>query len=318
MDEPSIKRPVVIIGAPRSGTSLLFRTLSTSRHLWSLYRESHDIWNKFYRMAGKELKDDLLTESDLDEASRSFILNEFHKYTLNNFYLGYVAREYFLKKDALKGALDLLGKTNLLYKNIFLKKYRIVEKTPKNCFRIPFINKLFSDCKFIYLKRDGRSNINSLIEGWKSPARYVSGQAPNIPLNIKGYSTEESGKYWKFALPPSWQDYINKPLEEVCAFQWVSSNRFALDGLKSIEDERKYTINYEELTEDTYSTVKKLCDYIEIPFSKNLRQISKNLPLVNYVTKPHKNKWKKNIDLIQNTYPMIEPMMKELGYSFDD
>ena len=312
--ELNIKRPIIIIGCPRSGTSLLFRLLSTSKHLWSLYRESNDIWNKFYKLTDKDFKDETLTDTDLNEKSKAFILNEFHKHTLNNYRIGYITREYFLKNQDLNNIVNLITDINYLYKKLFVKEYRIVEKTPKNCFRISFINKLFDDCRFIFLQRDGRSNINSLIEGWKAPNKYIRGQALRIPLNIKGYS-ENNGKSWKYVLPPRWENYVDKPLEEVCAFQWISSNRAALDGLSRIETDRKITITYESLSENTYITMKKLCDFVEIPFSKNLEQISQNPPLVNYVTKPKKDKWKKNIQLIERTYTVIEPMMKELGYS---
>ena len=70
-----IKKPVIIIGCPRSGTSLLFRILSTSPYLWSLYRESNDIWNKFYQITQKEFKDEVLTERDLNEETKAVLLN---------------------------------------------------------------------------------------------------------------------------------------------------------------------------------------------------------------------------------------------------
>ena len=203
-----------------------------------------------------------------------------------------------------------ITQANLLYKNLMVKEYRFVEKTPKNCFRIPFINKLFDDCKFIFLKRDGRSNINSLIEGWNSKGKYVRRKDLPIPLNIEGYS----GEGWSFVMPPGWENYANKPLEEVCAFQWISSNKAAIEGLNEIEEKRKLSISYEELTENTHETIRKICDFIGIPFSRNLRKISSRPPKVNYVTKPQKEKWKKNIHLIENIYPQIEPMMKKLGY----
>ncbi len=310
-EELIIKKPVIIIGCPRSGTSLLFTILSTSSHLWSLYRESTDIWENFYRFTGKEFKNEVLTHEDLNEESKNFLLKEFHRYSFNNYYLGYFLREYILKKSSLKTLSIPITEANLLYKNLLVKEYRLVEKTPKNCFRISFINKLFDDCKFIFLKRDGRSNINSLIEGWRTNGKYVRMKDPSIPLKIKGYD----GTGWKFLMPPDWESYINKPLEEVCAFQWISSNITALEGLKEIEEKRKYTISYEELSSDTYSTIKKLCNFIEIPFSGNLRKMAEKPPEVNFVTRPDKEKWKKNAHLIENVYPQIETVMKELGYS---
>jgi len=309
-----IKKPVIIVGCPRSGTSLLFRILSSSPYLWSLYRESNDIWNAYFKHSGKKFNNEVLSENDLNDELKTFLINQFHMNTLNYYYLGYIVREYLLKNKPLNFTVDIIKKINIAYKNIFLSDYRIVEKTPKNCFRIPFINKLFSDCYFIFLKRDGRSNINSLMEGWKAPGKYTRGQAAGIPLNIKGYS-ENNGKSWKYVLPPGWENYTNKTLEEVCAFQWVSSNAAALNGLKKIDSERRMTVSYEDLSCNTAEIIKSICYFVDIPFDGEVKKLSYRPPLVNYVTKPHKDKWKKNINLIQNTFPIIEPMMKELDYS---
>ncbi len=308
MEELKIKNPVIIIGCPRSGTSLLFTILSSSKHLWSLYQESNDIWEKFYRFSNKEFKNEVLTNKDLNSESKKFLLNEFHKYSFNNYCVGALLRKYASKHSSLSFPVTTL---NLLYKKLLLNEYRIVEKTPKNCFRISFIDRLFNNCKFIFLKRDGRANINSLIEGWESNGKYI--RASNLPLtlSIKGYY----GQDWNFVMPPGWENYINKPLEEVCAFQWISSNKFAIDGLKDIAAERKLTISYEDLTENTYEVTKEICDFVDIPFSGNLRNLSYKPPQVNYITKPKKDKWKENLELIENIYPLIEPMMKELGYS---
>ncbi|OGI09175.1 MAG: hypothetical protein A3I68_07285 [Candidatus Melainabacteria bacterium RIFCSPLOWO2_02_FULL_35_15] len=305
-----IKKPVIIIGCPRSGTSLLFTILSTSKHLWSLYRESNDIWENFYRFTGKEFKNEVLTGEDLSEESKGFLLKEFHKYSFNNYYTGYFLRECLSKNSLLRPLSMLITEANLLYKNLLIKEYRLVEKTPKNCFRISFINKLFRDCKFIFLKRDGRSNIHSLIEGWKLNGKYIRMKDPAVKLNIKGYD----GKDWNFVMPPGWENHTNKSLEKVCAFQWISSNKAAIEGLKEIEEKRKYTISYEDLSNNTYSVIKELCDFIEIPFSGQLRNISYKPPDVNYVSRPQKEKWKKNAALIEKIYPQIEPVMKELGY----
>ena len=44
-----VEKPVFIIGSYRGGTSLLFRLLSESKELWSMYRESNHIWQSYHR-----------------------------------------------------------------------------------------------------------------------------------------------------------------------------------------------------------------------------------------------------------------------------
>ena len=42
-------KPVFIIGSYRGGTSLLFRLLSESDEMWSMYRESNHLWQEYHR-----------------------------------------------------------------------------------------------------------------------------------------------------------------------------------------------------------------------------------------------------------------------------
>lgn len=317
--ETKIKKPVIIIGCPRSGTSLLFTILSESEHLHSLYRESQDIFDSFYtkkKVSLKEYYDDALAEKDLDDEYRRFMLDEFHRYSLNNRPVGYVVREHCLKKKILNPLGWAITKANAVIKDTFLKEYRLVEKTPRNCFRLPFINKLFPDAKYIYLKRDGRTNISSLIEGWRRKMPYKRIPDANLPLNIKGID----GKKWRYVLPPNWKNYIDKPVEDVAAFQWISSNRAAIDGLREIPQDRVHSISYEDLTSNSEETIKALCEFMEIPYTKNLSKFAVKPPVVSTPKgdNPRKNKWLKNKELLENVYPTIEPMMRELGYNLDD
>lgn len=319
MHNLQIKKPVIIIGCPRSGTSLFFTILSESEHLFSLYRESQDIFDSFYQKKARELKvydSDALTDQDLSPDYKDFMLNEFNKFMTNSRPLGYMTREHILKNKKLNWALPVITRSNLLFKKILHPEYRMVEKNPRHCFRISFLNKLFPDCQFIYLTRDGRTNISSLIEGWKRPNNYKRIPNANLPLNIKGCNE----KKWRYVLPPGWHNYINKPLEEVCAFQWVSANKSAIDSLKNIENERIFRTTYEELTVNTEETIKSICDFTQIPYSKKLKTFSARPPVVSTPKddKPKKDKWLKNKELIERIYPMIEEMMGELGYGVED
>src|SRR5262249_6051022 len=54
-----------------------------------------------------------------------------------------------------------------------------------NCLRIPFLRALFPDARFVFLRRDGRATISSLIEGWRAGSRYETYRLP-APLPIAG------------------------------------------------------------------------------------------------------------------------------------
>ena len=43
---------------------------------------------------------------------------------------------------------------------------RFLEKTPKNVLRIPFIERIFPDALYVFLWRDPRGNLASIMEAW--------------------------------------------------------------------------------------------------------------------------------------------------------
>lgn len=306
----NIIKPVIILGAPRSGANLLFHLLGSSKYLWSLYREGTDFWDDFYKFKKVELNSDYLSPEMIDDDSKNFILNEFHKQSVNNDFLAYLIQNHLYGNENRIGILNSVYKTNLLYKKFFVREYRLLDETPSNCFRIDFLNKLFSDCKFIFFKRDGRANVYSLIEAWQTRHRYIRLKSPPLKVDIDGYE----GSSWKFVMPPSWEEYSTKTLSEVAAFQWLSSNAHILEGLKAIPDDRKIVLSYEEFNDKTFEVIKKLTHFIDIHFSKNLRDLSRSYEKAN-VSSSKKEKWRKNQDKIQNVLPSIESMMKKLGYS---
>lgn len=316
----NIKEPVIIIGCARSGTTLLFTILSASKDLLSLYRESMEIFNKFYIKKKVEDNidyfDDELTEHDLNDKYRSYFLEEFHKYTSNSRIFGHLMREYLLKKPYLKPFSNIASNLNVVYKDIVYPEYRIVEKTPRNCFRIPFLKKLFPDAKYIYLTRDGRSNISSLIEGWKRHNKFKRYPELNLPLNIPGGYQ----KKWCYILPPGWQDYINKSIEQICAFQWIKANQYAIEGLKNIDSKNILRITYEDLTKNTESTIMDICKFANISYCEGLKKFALKPPIVSTPKneKPKEDKWTKNKELLKNIYSEIEPMMTKLSYSLDE
>ena len=320
MKKTNIEKPILIIGCPRSGTTLLFTLLNSSPEIHSLYEESRFLFRKFYinkEREGISYHDDALSPSDMNEKEREALLDDFHNHSFKSRLLGQLVNKGIRKYSITRWLAGYFAKINGAFKN---KPYRLVEKTPRNCFKIDLLNELFPDAYFVFIKRDGKSNISSLIQGWKKRKKEVLDEIKRVPRIDKELSfTNFDGKLWRFALPPGWQDYSDRSLEEACAHQWRKSNEDALVGLEKIPDSRKITISYEDLVEDTPTVIKGICDFAEIEYNSKIQSLVEKPPEVNYLDgKPQRDKWKQNADAITKIRPMVEETMIKLGYGFED
>lgn len=309
--QSKIRKPIIILGCPRSGTTLLFTLLNSHPELFSLYEESRFIFHKFYQeklRQGISFKDDALVPEDFSQAELEDLVNNFHCYSFKNRNLGLLFNKIIRKKAILKNFAPYLADLNGLIKDNIYKEYRLVEKTPRNCFKVKLLNKLFPDAKFIFLRRDYRTNISSLIEGWKNRQTKYSGESKRLPkMNQMLSLTNFDSDSWRFVLPPGYQDYISKSLEELCAFQWMQSIDYILNDLQAIDKERQLIINYEDLVEKTPELLKGICNFAELDFTKDLQKLATKPPEVNYLdSRPNKDKWKKNQTAIERIEPMIE------------
>jgi hypothetical protein len=201
----TLEQPVFVIGAPRSGTSLLYSILRTSSDLAHWPGEAHEVWEAHYHPALREWSSNALDASDVEERAADRI-----------------RREFLLVTGSRK---------------------RLIDKTPRNALRVDFVDALFPDARYVFLQRDGRDNVNSLINAWRTP-RYRTYELPR-PHSIPGVDP----RWWKFVLYPGWEADAAGPLEVVCARQWHVSNDLALASSRRIEPERWIPIRYEDLVE---------------------------------------------------------------------
>ena len=269
-----VTEPVFIIGAPRSGTTLLYLTLRTSSrlaHWWP--SEAHEVWEADYHPALREWESNVLTAADVKprEATR-------------------IKRSFVLVAGTRK---------------------RLLEKSPRNSLRVPFVDALFPDARYVLVQRDGRENVNSLINAWRSP-RYRTYRLPESHA-IPGVDPE----WWKFVLYPGWREDMAGPLEVVCARQWTASMRFAREGLRQIGAERQMTVAYEDLVRDPGTVVGKVLNFLELPYEPVVRARAEAVSStpVNFITPPERGKWRReNPAEIEAVSALLTPMMRELGY----
>ena len=271
------RQPVFIVAAPRSGSTLLFETLSASRQLWTLKDEAHWLVESIpeLRPGAAGVDSNRLTAAHCTAAIAQRINDDL------------LANLRDAEHRSLPPTVD---------------EVRVLEKTPKNALRIPFFNEIFPDACFIFLWRDPRENLSSIIEAWRS-GKWTTYRA------LEGWDGP-----WSLLLPPGWQALRGKSLEETAAYQWDCTNRIALDDLAALPQERWTSVKYSDLVSDTGATVRRLCSFARMEFDTALAaHVSAPLPLSRYTqTPPDPDKWRRNESAILRVLPSVEETWRRL------
>jgi Sulfotransferase family len=197
-----------------------------------------------------------------------------------------------------------------------LGRGRVIDKTCINVMRVSYLRALFPQSRFVYIHRDGRDNVSSLIDGWLHNGHFglskLLGPLP-CAVNIGGALHD-----WSFLLPPGWRAYNDSPLEEVCAYQWLMANRLALDALAKLPSDQWTRIRYEDLFERPVEVFREVFERLDLPFDEAIRQRCATLdarPTSIVRGAPKKEKWReRHAAMIERILPRIAPLMSELGY----
>jgi Sulfotransferase family len=276
---PRPAHPVFILGSPRSGTTLLFEVLNRSPAVASLEAESHLLWEMFHTLRDADWRSHEVAPSAIGDTER---------------------RVVYWAVDRVAGGR------------------RYLDKAPRNCLRVPYLHALFPDAWFVHLKRDGRAAVSSLITGWRAPGGMFPGTRMPVPLSIEGYD----GDTWKFIVPQGWEAYATgRSLEEVCAFQWISANQAILDASAGIGTDRWVEVRYEEFVDEPREQTARLMEALRLPFDPEVLAYAGTLDrhVTKAVTPPRADKWRReNPREIERVMPLIEPMMRRLGYEVQE
>ncbi len=266
----TLQRPLFIVAAPRSGSTLLFETLAVTPQLFTLGGEAHALVEGLQQLrpGAAGVESNRLTGQNATPETIDHIVAE-----------------------VLQGLRGPHGERPPADRPI-----RFLEKTPKNALRIPFFDRIFPDARYIFLWRDPRENLSSIIEAWRS------GQWKTYN-GLPGFDGP-----WSLLLPPGWQGYNGRPLEEIAAFQWDSANRIVLDDLAALPRERWTALTYEALCEQPAATLRRVCEFAGIDFDPTLAQhVARPLPVSRYaLTPPAPGKWRKNQAPIERVLSSVQ------------
>ncbi|MEC4983954.1 MAG: sulfotransferase [Oscillatoria sp. PMC 1068.18] len=278
---PQFVKPIFIVSAPRAGSTLLFETLSQFPELWTIGGESHDLIEGIPALhpSTHNYNSNRLTEADAQPEVCEILPKRFVRQL----------------RDRLQQAyLDLPLPERP-------SKIRFLEKTPKNVLRIPFLKAAFPEALFIYLYRDPRQNISSLLDGWRS-RRFVSYR------NLPGWDYQE----WSFFLPPNWSSLQTSSIVEIAAYQWKTANSYILDDLNNLPRSSWCLVRYSDLVQQPKQTITKISNFAKLNRDEHIEQIlSQSLPVSRMaLSAPSPDKWRKNAQEINAVLPNLEPIIQ--------
>ena len=179
---------------------------------------------------------------------------------------------------------------------------RFLEKTPKNALRLPFLERLFPDAQFLFLWRDPRENIASIIEAWKSGRWKTYNGLPGF-----------EGP-WSLLLPPGWQAMQGRPLEQIAAFQWETTNRILLEDLAALSPDRWMSLSYEQLVAAPRTAIDRILQFAGLATDPGLdARLAAALPNSRYTnTAPEPGKWRRDEARVLSVLPDVEATWQRL------
>jgi Sulfotransferase family len=282
LTHPHAPDPIFIVGCSRSGTTVTFETVAASSKLLSFGHEIPEFWDNLWGPKHNRWESEAASADQAQPGHRDAALRFFYQR---------------------------------------LGAGRVLDKTCINVMRVSYLHRLFPEARFIYIHRDGRDNISSMMEGWRHDGHFALAKfLGRFPEEVR--INEGEFREWSFFLPPGWREYNNASLEKVCAFQWITANRMALDAGKLLSSQQWIRLRYEDIFDRPVEMFQDVFKRLDLPFEdvvKNRCETLSTRPTSIVKGMPRKKKWKgHNAEAIERIVPMIRPLMEELGYDVND
>jgi Sulfotransferase family len=237
--------------------------------------EGHILWDEFHHPRDRDWDSDALTADDVRTREREYV------------------------QRAIR---------------MVVRGRRFVDKTPESCLRVGYLDALFPDARFVFLRRRAADTVSSLIEGWKARPRFVKYRLPE-PLTGLG---PLSGDRWSFVLVPGWRELRAASLEEICAHQYVACNEAVLSARDSLAATRWIDVSYEELVSEPGSQLRALFAALGIAFTPAVERHAATLAqnvAPTALSAPRPEKWRENAEAIERILPLVASTERRLGYT---
>ncbi|GHA59077.1 hypothetical protein GCM10008927_25960 [Amylibacter ulvae] len=217
--------PIILIGAARSGTKFLRDVLRVADGHGAVPYDVNYVW----RYGFEQHPHDLLPVDELSQKQTVFI-------------------QKTLRSLASLNMDDVL-----------------IEKTVSNTLRVPFVDAVYPNARYVHLIRDGRDVTESAMRQWLAPPNWSAlfTKLRGMPFSNLGYvfwfaknfisgmlKGQKGGNVWGPRFDGIDDLVGQKSLAYICAMQWRKSVEQATQDLANIPAERVFEIRYEDLVKD--------------------------------------------------------------------
>ncbi|MCB2222662.1 MAG: sulfotransferase [Actinobacteria bacterium] len=280
--------PVVIVGAPRSGTNML-------RDLLTAF-PGHGTWpcdeiNPIWRHGNTTHPSDAFGPDMATPEVAAFI----------------------------RGRFDSLARRRGLD--------TVVEKTCATSLRVPFVDRVLPEARYVFIVRDGYDAAPSARKRWHARAepRYLLAKARWVPLSDlpryawrflrnrwhKLTSGQQRLAWWGPTLDGMQDVLASHTIDEVCALQWKACVESSLDAFESIDPARVHRLRYEDVVADPAGTVAGLAAFLGV----EAPDLSGH-PAFDGISPRSVGKGRADLgpDGLALLAPIVAPTMERLGY----
>lgn len=230
---------IIIVGAPRSGTNMLRDALTSFDGVCTW---PCDEINYIWRHGNVRYPSDEIPAQRVTPAIKTYIQRQF---------------------DNIRGAYDA---------NV------VVEKTCANSLRVPFVDAVLPDAKYIFIYRDGIDATGSAKERWtaKLDIPYILQKVRFVPKTDLPYyglryfwariyrllSRDKRLAFWGPALDGMQNILQNHTLNEVCALQWQRCVDNAEKAFSDMPAEKVVRVRYEDFVRQPVAELSRILEFI--------------------------------------------------------
>jgi hypothetical protein len=283
-----LDRPLIVVGAGRSGTTLIRDALMQHKDVASFEFEMNALW----KYGNEHIDHDMLS----------------------------------VKRHYSHAVSDYIENT-FVRKSVEFGRPRLLDKTVANVMRLAYIQEVLPDARILHVIRDGRSVSASAMARWsaKHPSSYFLKKLKTVPLRSLPWFTFYviKSKYlalvrgtvhrqtWGSRWPGFDRDVTELPLATICAKQWTLQVEAALAQKAMLKPNTYMEIRYEELVSNPQKVFDEVRCFFELDYDEKF-----NSWVNSAVDDSRTDKWHKNLNEEQLGLVLEQSshLLRSLGY----